>query len=150
MGGLLEPLSSWPTEQTGLTARRVDKGTSKFYEEDRGVDLLFIGSKDKAYNTAAVQVLMLFHPKPAVLVLRGVLDEKPVRYESHQVGGKILLGNGQQHEPYQKRHRLKHGGVKYTQEIEVLTEAGYSSYRFLRDSMYTVVQKPRGHPLTHL
>ncbi|KAL8696416.1 MAG: hypothetical protein Q9201_007668 [Fulgogasparrea decipioides] len=130
----------------GLAPWRVGRGTSRFNDEDRGVDLLLIGPKDKSYGIGAVQAIIRFHPRSGVLILAGVLDEKPVQYMGHEGRGKVYLGKGQQRVLWRQRNEFKLGNLEYALEFEPFTAEEHSTFRTFRDSMYQRAQQIAPHP----
>lgn len=134
------------SKQGGLAPWRVGRGTSRFDEEDRGVDLLLIGPKDKSYGVAAVQAIIRFHPKSGVFMLAGVLDEKPVQYKGHEGSGKVILGKGQQRVLHRQRNEFKLGNLEYALEFDQFTAEEYSTFQLFRDRMYQRATQSPPHP----
>ncbi|KAL8825516.1 MAG: hypothetical protein Q9170_007760 [Blastenia crenularia] len=134
------------TRPTGLAPWRVGRGASKLSEKDRGVDILLIGPRDKSYQLAPVQALIRLHPESGALMLVGVMDEKPVLYESDEGQHSIIrLGNNQQHVLYRERNRFRLGNLEYTLEFEQFTPVKLSAFKAARDEVYQEGGRPSPH-----
>lgn len=111
---------------------RVGRGSSKTPNDNRGVDILLIRPKAKVRGVAPVHALIQFHPTSGVLMLVGVTDDNPVRYEVNDSDQPFLLRQGQKHVLYQKRNRFVLGKLQYTLVFESFTDQQYSRYQTAR------------------
>ncbi|KAL8641275.1 MAG: hypothetical protein Q9228_001894 [Teloschistes exilis] len=139
------------SRKLGLAPWRVGKGTTKYKEEDRGVDLLLIGPGNQKHKVTDVHAMIRFHPVSGVLMLVGMHDskhnnKKSIRYEDPTGNGEIELGHNMQHVLFLRRNAFWIGDLYYVFEFEDLDENQYRIYREYRDGLYRAAQLQAPHP----
>lgn len=125
---------------------RVGKGTSKFGNADREVDVLLIRPGKKSEDVSKVNALIQLHEKSGVLMLVGMSDLQPIEYESGSGGVPILLRLGMKHVLSQKVNRFSFGKLRFKLEFEDLTDAQHAACSQYRDKFFLDMGRPRPHP----
>ena len=142
-------LQNLPRKPTSI-GWRVGRGSSRL-EGDRGVDILLICPKAQSQGVAPVHARIQFHPRSGVLMLVGVVDDKPVRYEVGDSAEPVLLRAGEKRVLYQMRNRIVLGNLQYTLVFESQTAQQYSEYVTVRDGMFQDLEhSPPHHKLSAL
>ncbi|KAL8751242.1 MAG: hypothetical protein Q9199_006557 [Rusavskia elegans] len=115
---------------------RLGRGSSRTRDEDRAVGLLIIGPGKRARGVAPIHALIQFHPKSGVLMIVGVLDEKPVQYKITDSTIPLILSKGEKHVLSQPRNRIRVGNLYYNLVFEEFDDREYARYRIGRDSLF--------------
>ncbi|KAL9013513.1 MAG: hypothetical protein Q9173_001794 [Seirophora scorigena] len=125
---------------------RLGRGYSRTKEEDRAVDILLIGPSHRTKGIAAVHALVQYHPRSGVLMIVGVLDEKPDEYETTGSKLPLTLGHGEKHVLYLPRNRIKLGNLYYNFVFEAFdNHEEYARYQTDRDLLFNSLGYEKPH-----
>lgn len=125
---------------------RVGKGTSKFSETDRGVDLMVICPGKNPKGVAVNHALIQFHLDSGMLMLTGVSKTRPVKYLLNNET--LVLYEGDKHVLFQRINRFCIGMLEYDLIYTALTDTDYAQYVVTRNSAFVSAGRPPPH--THL
>ena len=125
---------------------RVGKGTSRFRNADREVDILLIRPGRKSDDVSKSNALISLHEKSGVLMLVGLSDTQPITYESGIGGVAITLRSGEKHVLYQRENRFSFGKLRFKLVYEDFDDARLAAVTQNRDRFFSENGIPRPHP----
>ena len=132
--------------QNSRAGWRVGKGTSKFGNANREVDILLIRPGRKSNEVTKSNALIKLHEQSGVLILVGLSDTHPITYESGGEGVTITLGLGEKHVLYQRVNRFSFGKMRFNLEYEDFDNARLAAVTQSRDEFFVAKCLPRPHP----
>ena len=124
----------------------VGKGTSKFGNDDREVDILLIRPGRKSDNVSKTNAAIRLHEKSGVLMLVGLSDAHPITYECDRKGATTTLRFGEKHVLYQDVNRFSFGKLRFQLEYEDVDDTQLAAVTKLRDRFFVEKGLPRPHP----
>ena len=138
--------SNFQQSQNPRAGWRVGKGTSRFGETDRGVDILLIRPGRKSDDASRLNALIRLHERSGVLMLVGLSNTQPITYESASKGITITLRSGDKHVLYQKENRFSFGKMRFKLEYDDFDDAQLAAVTRARDEFFFEHDIPRPHP----
>lgn len=95
------------------TGWKVGRGVSLDQTESKGVNLLLICPGKDSHSVAPVHARIAFQPQSGALMLYGVQDDLPVRYDDPNSAEPIYLRSGDSRVMYAKSNLFSVGGLQY-------------------------------------
>ena len=120
---------------------RIGKGSSRL--KNRGVDLLVTCPGGQSFDIAMVNALIQFHPESGVLMLRGLSDKQPIKYQGFET---IVLREKDSQVLYQQENWFSLGKLGFNLTYEKLDDTQYTKYIQIRNRSLKAAGKFIPHP----
>lgn len=124
---------------------RVGRGTSRFGEADRGVDILLIRPGRKSEDVSKANALIRFHEKSGVLMLVGLSDIHPITYDNGE-DDVTTLRSGESHVLYRRKNLFSFGNLRFKLEYEDFDDTRLAAVTRHRDRFFYEKGIPSPHP----
>ena len=125
---------------------RAGRGTSKFGNDDREVEILLIRPGRKSDDVSKMNAAIRLHEKSGVLMLVGLSNTHPITYECGGQGQTVTLRFGEKHVLYQKQNRFSFGKLRFKLEYEDFDDTKLAAVTKLRDRFFLAKGLHRPHP----
>lgn len=142
--GFFQLSFSNPRSNTAKLVWRIGRGRDKFGNTDRDVDLLITPPGKPTAGVAPVHALVQFHSQSGSLMLTGVDNDHPIRYQLPN--GILNLYNNDKHVLCQIVNRFSLGALGFELIFDTHSDEEYQNYIGLRNQLFKHEDRPVPHP----